>query len=170
LPTIPILLMPFWLREILSIPQGDLVSSKKGFVRNVEADASIGDIVSETVDSPLKVVDAKTKREFIGLKESNRTSFKVFNPRGSVSLNAFSIITHISENKVFVYGEEDLLVLPTLMNPHIQTCVYGQPNVGIVIVKNTEFTRMRMREILKTFKPVMYAYSPKEMDRGYPGN
>jgi uncharacterized protein (UPF0218 family) len=48
-----------------------------------------------------------------------------------------------------VDGEEDLLALVAVLSaPEDALVVYGQPHVGIVVVKVTEETREKMRHIV----------------------
>lgn len=160
---IPVLLMPGFLRNVLSIPQGTLVVSKKNsFVRRVRVDVSIGDVVAQTIESKARIIDYKTRRS-IRIKQRDRArrllSPKVINPAGTVSLNSMTIVSSMFFNEVVVDGEEDLLPLVAIMNKNYKSIAYGQPGVGVVIIEKNVYTVFRAREILKTFKPVMYAYT-----------
>ena len=75
------------------------------------------------------------------------------NPPGTITDEAWNVIKQAAEykgqTKVIIEGEEDLLTLVTVLcAPEDAFVVYGQPNVGIVVVKVTEEKRKKMRRIV----------------------
>lgn len=108
---------------------------------------TVGDVVSrETLKAGLnvrlRIVDNRSMRKEI--PESSfpaRYTYSVKNPPGVITMEAWQIIRRALREKeavVFVEGEEDLLVLPVIMEtPDNSFVVYGQPKEGLVIVTAT---------------------------------
>lgn len=129
----------------------------------------IGDIVAETIlRSGLKplltVVDYKTKRtikrgNIISLKVAEK--YRVVNPPGMVSLEALNVLKNALANGniqapilVEVVGEEDLLVLPSILYSKDNTVIiYGQPDKGMVIVEVDSITRKTALNFWVLLKP-----------------
>ena len=75
------------------------------------------------------------------------------NEPGSISRDAVSILTEALKMpfpvRIFVYGEEDMLVLPLFaMVPDGSVVLYGQPLEGIVIVKVNSQIREKAKNII----------------------
>ncbi len=162
---IPVLLMPHFLRDVLSIPQGSLVVAKKNkYVRGVKVDIAIGDVVAKTLVSRARIIDYKTRRK-IRVHQENKNIRRVLyiaNPAGTLSLNTLTIVPNTVFDEIIVDGEEDLVPLAAIRNNNYNSIAYGQPGVGVVVIEKNMYTVFRAREILKTFKPVMYAYTSRE--------
>lgn len=90
------------------------------------------------------VVDSKVMRKCIEpQKFEGRTEFIIENPAGKIKSGVWraleEAVTLKRDVAVIVEGEEDLLVLPLIiLMPHGSVIVYGQPQVGIVLVNVTE--------------------------------
>lgn len=158
--------LPESFRPSLSIPGGKLIVSDNEVIAGLRAYATVGDIVSQRHVSSLKIVDAKTRRSRT-VEESVATGdikAVVLNPRGCVSLNAFTALYSVRSGLVFVIGEEDLLVTPLMYLRPGSTILYGQPGVGVV---ETVGDVTRALKVLKILKPVLVeAGSEQVFDHG----
>ncbi|MEM4369308.1 MAG: DUF359 domain-containing protein [Desulfurococcaceae archaeon] len=147
---IPVLVLPHEFRNDLSYPQGTLiVHPERGCISGLRVDVTVGDVVSKRHLSRVKVVDYKTKRTFREpFKEFKCTT--VVNPRGSLSLSAIAMAM-IGTTDLCVVGEEDMLTIAFLLSQW-DTVMYGQPDVGVVIVKTSVH---KVLKALKIFKPTV---------------
>lgn len=71
--------------------------------------------------------------------EFNRKNINTFNPPGSITAEAQSILFEAAKGcshlAVIVDGEEDLLVLPLMVYlPVGSLIIYGQPREGMVVI------------------------------------
>lgn len=161
------------LREELKRPQGLLIAgSFKETMKNLKelvekekppAVISVGDIISMlmlkfglAVD--VLVVDNKTMRKKISpiVVDSNHTLYAK-NPSGTITNEAWNIIRTALKlkglKKIIIEGEEDLLtVVAVLSAPNDALVVYGQPNVGVVVIKVNEKKKKDMQKILDLMK------------------
>lgn len=124
---------------------------------------SVGDIVSQHMldfGLPLDVliVDNKTMRKAINpiVVDVDQT-LCAKNPPGTITEEAWDAISdamaYEGRIKVMIEGEEDLLtVVAVLSAPEDALVVYGQPNIGIVVVKVTEEKKENMRRIVDLMK------------------
>ncbi len=137
---------------------------KQGF----ETIIVVGDVATKTlvmagIEPSVAVVDGKTKRgkyDPITIPSANEVS--VINPAGEIHdtpINEISkAIRNWLNNKqntiIIVTGEEDLLTIPAVISSPIGAAViYGQPNVGLVLIEITEDIQQKFQEILtKNFK------------------
>ena len=120
---------------------------------------SVGDVVSRSmikygVSLNVLIVDNKVMRKTIQpiTVDADQTLYAK-NPPGAITDEAWTVIRSAIEQKgqtrVIVDGEEDLLSLVAVLSaPENALVVYGQPHVGIVVVKVTEETREQMRRIV----------------------
>ena len=120
---------------------------------------SVGDIVSQRMiehglSLNVLIVDNKTMRKPIQpiMVDVDQTLYAE-NPPGTITDEAWAAIRQAVEQKgrtkVMVDGEEDLLTIVTVLSaPEDAFVVYGQPHVGIVVVKVTEETKEKMRRIV----------------------
>ena len=161
------------LREELKKPQGlliegpfqDTMKRLKELVEIVKPSlvVSVGDIVSshmaeEGISLDVLVVDNKTMRKPIQpiVVDVDQTLYAK-NPAGAITDEAWVTMRQALEQKgrtkVVVDGEEDLLTVVTVLSaPDNAFVVYGQPRVGIVVVKVTEETREKMQRILDSMQ------------------
>jgi len=120
---------------------------------------SVGDIVSRNmieygVSLDVLIVDNKVMRKPIQPITVNADqTLYAKNPPGAITDEAWTAIRSAIEQKgqtrVMIDGEEDLLTLVAVLSaPEDTFVVYGQPHVGIVLVKVTEETKKNMRRIV----------------------
>lgn len=120
---------------------------------------SVGDRTTEKMIDfglipSLQIIDGQEKREKREPpKLDNATELTVDNPAAEITLQSISIIkkafTLQSPVRIFVNGEEDLLVLPVCVHaPENTVVLYGQPNQGLVIVRITPEIRNKVQGLL----------------------
>jgi len=124
---------------------------------------SVGDIVSshmveEGICLNVLVVDNKTMRKPIQpiVVDVDQTLYAK-NPPGTITDEAWAAIKQAIEQKgrtkLIIDGEEDLLTVVTVLSaPDEAFVVYGQPHVGIVVVKVTEEAKEKMRQIMDSME------------------
>lgn len=102
----------------------------------------------------LQIIDGQEKRE---KRESpnltNATELTVDNPATEITPQSIDVIkkafTMKSPVRIFVNGEEDLLVIPVCIHaPENAVVMYGQPHEGLVIVKITAEIRNKVQTLL----------------------
>ena len=120
---------------------------------------SVGDVVSRnmiehSISLNVLIVDNKVMRKPIQpiTVDTDQTLYAK-NPPGTITDEAWAAIRSAIEQKgktrVMIDGEEDLLTLVAVLSaPENALVVYGQPHVGIVVVKVTEETRKKMQRIV----------------------
>jgi uncharacterized protein (UPF0218 family) len=124
---------------------------------------SVGDIVSQRMVEyglylKVMIVDNKTMRKPIQpIKVHADHTMYAKNPPGSITDESWTIIRQAlvldGQTKVIIEGEEDLLTLVAVLSAPLKAFViYGQPNVGIVVIKVTEKVRKKMRVIIDSMK------------------
>lgn len=102
----------------------------------------------------LQIIDGQEKREKREPpKLLDATELTVDNPAAEITPQSVSAIktafTLKSPVRLFVNGEEDLLVLPVCIHaPENAVVLYGQPNEGLVIVKITPEIRNKAQALL----------------------
>ncbi len=151
---IPSLELPLYMRKILSIPLATLyVSDKNLSIPGI--DIGVGDIVSYNLSPKKSIIDGKTLRTKT-TTSGRGAGCKAINIRGTVSLNAITMLKIKNIERLFIEGEEDLVLLGASREHAYGTKIaYGQPGAGIVVLKNDPFYTIN---IIKTFKPVIYEY------------
>lgn len=157
------------MREDLKKPQGlliegpfpDTMKRLKELVEIVKPSLiiSVGDIVTshmlkEGISMDVLVVDNKTMRKPIQpiVVDVDQTLYAK-NPPGTITHEAWATIRQAIEKngrtKVIIDGEEDLLTIVSVLSaPDNAFVVYGQPQVGIVVVKVTEEAKEKMGKIM----------------------
>ena len=102
----------------------------------------------------LQIIDGLEKREKREPpKLDNATELTVDNPAAEITPQSIAMIkkafTLQSPVRLFVNGEEDLLVLPVCIHaPENAFVLYGQPNQGLVIVRITPEIRNKVQTLL----------------------
>ena len=102
----------------------------------------------------LQIIDGLEKREKREPpKLHNATELTVDNPAAEITPQSIVMIkkafTLQSPVRLFVNGEEDLLVLPVCIHaPENAVVLYGQPNQGLVIVRITPEIRNKVQGLL----------------------
>ncbi len=121
---------------------------------------SVGDAVSNNMiengifPSVLIVDNRIMRKEVEPIPLHTSQTFHLKNPPGTLADEAWSIIEDAlrqgNTTRVLVDGEEDLLALvAVLCAPENSIVVYGQPNVGIVVVPVTEQKREVTRQLVE---------------------
>jgi len=123
---------------------------------------AVGDIVATNMCKAslvidIIIVDGKTMRGGTAECVERGHLLTVRNPPGEISQEAYDALrstirgNHIGT--VFVQGEEDLLALPLVtLAPIGSLIVYGQPLVGLVMVRVTSSAKREARRILSLMR------------------
>jgi hypothetical protein len=158
--------LPNSLREQMKIPLGVLLPENQADKSNIKKYLSensyiisVGDRTTEKMIDfdlipSLQIIDGQEKREKREpLKLEHATELTVDNPAAEITSESIEIIkkafTLQSPVRLFVNGEEDLLVLPVCIHaPENAVVLYGQPNQGLVIVQITQEIRNKVQTLL----------------------
>ena len=158
--------LPESLRDEMKIPLGVLIpenQTQKNEIQKYLPENSylitVGDRTSEKMIEygfipSLQIVDGQEKREKrIAPKLENATELTVDNPAAEITPESISMIKKAmsmnSPVRIFVNGEEDLLVLPVCIHaPDNSVIMYGQPNEGLVIVTISPEIRNKVQTLL----------------------
>ncbi len=150
----------------MKIPLGTLLPESKADKDNIKKYLSedsyvisVGDRTTEKMIDfdlipSLQIIDGHEKREKREPpKLEQATELTVDNPAAEITFESISTIkkafTLESPVRIFVNGEEDLLVLPVCVYaPENAVVLYGQPNEGLVIVQITLEIRNKVRKLL----------------------
>ena len=102
----------------------------------------------------IQVVDGVEQRQKRPAPGGSHATVTCRNPAAHITDEATSAIVQAYKRsepiRILVSGEEDLLVVPALAYaPHKATIMYGQPGVGLVIVKVDEVSRRRALEMME---------------------
>lgn len=84
---------------------------------------------------------------------------KAKNPPGTITEEAENAVKQAlslnEKTKIYIDGEEDLLVIPAIMLAPIDTLVYyGQPDEGIVQLKVTQQLKNKMKKIVEQMEVI----------------
>jgi uncharacterized protein (UPF0218 family) len=122
---------------------------------------SVGDVVTfhlirSGIIPVIAVIDGHTMREPFNHPSSGfRRSLTARNPPGTLTSELLSVLKQAvadPEILIVVEGEEDLAVLPLVMEAPMGTLIlYGQPGEGIVLCEVTPEAKQRAREMLSYF-------------------
>ncbi len=124
---------------------------------------SVGDIVSlnlhkHNIHPQLTIIDNISLRNQPIPKEAEvEKTINVDNPQGTITQETIlAIRKSLDKNEhthIVVNGEEDLLTLiAVLFAPENTFVVYGQPHLGIVVVKVTPERKYQVQEFLNAMK------------------
>jgi len=167
-----VLKLPESLRQELKKPLGELIKDESSLRRIIDTERpkmliSVGDAVSAQlirmgVDLDLIVVDLRVMRapaseEIVRLIENWKAEVVgVENPAGTLSEELMERMNELKGRmKIVVAGEEDLAVIPAVLNAPIGSLVvYGQPREGVVVVRVTAETKDKFLRILQKFEKV----------------
>jgi uncharacterized protein (UPF0218 family) len=157
------LLLPEDKRTLFKAPFGVVYSNIEEVLGKIAGKTiySVGDVVTfhlslAGIVPAIAVIDGYTMREpFNFLPKGYKRSYTAKNPPGSLT-NELTRVLHqaIEEPGVLVVvdGEEDLAVLPLVMEAPLGTAVlYGQPGEGIVLCEVTAKAKQKARELLSHF-------------------
>ena len=123
---------------------------------------SVGDVVSSAlrrrgINVAIYVIDHKTERKSISQSIVGPREVTVKNPPGGITREAIRLLQQVLEQDeptvVLVDGEEDLLVLPSVLySPIGSVVVYGQPLVGIVVVMVSLDSKNMVSELMEAMR------------------
>lgn len=124
---------------------------------------SVGDIVSRNlhkhnIHPQLTIIDNVSLRDQQMAKEDDvEKTVNVDNPQGTITQEAIAAVKKALESDehihIVVRGEEDLLTLIAVLHaPENALVVYGQPYLGIVIVRVTSEKKAHVQEFLNAMK------------------
>jgi len=166
--------LPEEMRPTLAKPLGRLFDSeeltKPAFgkvVWGIPVIATVGDRVTETLwrlgrAPEVQIVDGRENRmERKPPDVPYARVVRVKNPPGAITQSAIDAIREVFDGskpaRLLVDGEEDLLAIPAVVLAPLLTGVfYGQPGVGIVLIRVTVASKVRNRAILAKMKaPVL---------------
>ncbi len=121
---------------------------------------AVGDIVSiETLKAGipvnLRIVDYRSMRGPVPrMSFPTRNTYRAKNPAGGITVEAWHAVKRALEDReavVVVEGEEDLLVLPAIVESPDGTFVaYGQPSQGVVAVRATTTKKAEITSLLNS--------------------
>lgn len=157
--------LPISMRAELQTPLGPVLTGAAAFeaVRDAPRVVTVGDACTLDLAArgripDVAVVDFKTKREKD--PESARllaavgdTVLQAVNPAGTLTRDAWRALDEAfkstSRVRIEVLGEEDLTALAAIdLAPEGTVVLYGQPDVGVVLVRADAATKARVRDIL----------------------
>jgi pantetheine-phosphate adenylyltransferase len=147
------------LRKIWGIPifgpEKQVVIKFKEFCqkRKFKKIITVGDYCSLNLPSDVKIFDGRIKRKKI--KIPLEFSFSCTNPPGTIQEEVWPVLkTAIKGSKnVFIEGEEDLLVIPSVLLAEKNTAVvYGFPEKGVCLIEVTLKTKENFKRLLKKFR------------------
>ena len=163
--------LPKDLRERLGKPLGELFKADElagerfqSTIRETNFVITVGDRVTETIYEAgripeIQVVDLKERRvERDAPDVPYRQLLRARNPAGTVTADAIKKLTRAFKMKerpvrLQIEGEEDLLALPVAaMAPMGSVFLYGQPKVGVVLVRVDERGRSSAKKMLESMK------------------
>lgn len=155
------------LREQLKIPLGVLLPDdqvdKSNILKHLAENqyiVSVGDKTTENLIAfdltpSLQIIDGYEKRKAREpLQFDGPTEMTVDNPASTITPQSISAIKEafsmsLLPVRLYVNGEEDLLVLPAcIYAPENAVVLYGQPNQGLVIVNITPEIRNKAQTLL----------------------
>ena len=111
-------------------------------------------LINAGIEADLYVVDNKIMRKPIKpIPMKTIKTIKIKNPPGTITPEAFETIkkgvNSSSIMRILVDGEEDLLTLPAIKFAPKETIIlYGQPSIGLVMVKVTKTIQEEVEQIL----------------------
>jgi len=111
---------------------------------------TVGDYCSHHLQSDIKIFDKKVQRQTFDQKHVCMTT--VENPAGTIQKEAWDAVKNAIKERinVCVNGEEDLLVIPAILEAKPGTLVvYGFPNKGICLLEANVKTKKAFRDTLE---------------------
>ena len=156
------------LKKILRKPLGIVLNESELWKLNMYGKKiAVGDktsliFIKHGILPDVYIYDGKIMRKKISKKEKNILdsmlvkTIKIKNPPGMIQEDAWIAIEEAKKEKtkIFVEGEEDLLVLPAVILLE-GTVYYGQPNKGVVAIHINKETKKVAKKILEQMKVVL---------------
>lgn len=171
--------LPSSLRKSLRDPLGTIIARQDNEIKKTGKKAasfigalspslviSVGDIATESLQDAgltphISVIDFKTRRAHLIEPHEIPKNDYVLNPAGTLCQPAvkklYKIVKKYLKDRIstqlIVKGEEDLLTLPAiLLAPIGAVIVYGQYEVGLVVVKVDLDIKKKVMEIVRKFE------------------
>jgi len=147
------------LRKVWGVPlfngKGEVLKKFQRFTKKKKFRKiiTVGDYCSKTLPSDMKIFDGRIKRKRV--KNLPKFSLKCSNPPGTIQKEVWPVLKAAIKNNenVFIEGEEDLLVIPSVLSAEKNTAVvYGFPEKGVCLVEVTGKTKKEFRKLLKKFR------------------
>lgn len=148
-------------KEILKKPLGRIISEEEIKKLNKKI-ISIGDVctlnlMKNKIKIDVAVFDFKTKREEISNEEKeillkSGKFIELENPTGQLNNEIVKNARRYIDQKINIKinGEEDLTALAFIIElKEHEALIYGQPNVGMVIVEKDDKLKERIRKWIK---------------------
>ena len=157
-------------RQYFKKPLGQIIKNRQDIVKliNMLSDddstpkvITVGDVTTQVFVElsfipDIAIIDEHVQRKRVSLLEIENVSvIETSNQAGYIMQNAWIEIINslkIEDKKIIIkiIGEEDLLVLPTILEAPLDSKVlYGQPNEGLVVVSVTEDIKKSVCELLR---------------------
>jgi pantetheine-phosphate adenylyltransferase len=165
--------LPETVRAELQKPIGAISTDMQTTIASLDPQSmliAVGDIVAASAHqagrmADINIIDGRTRRHL--LETAHAVSFDklskraTHNPPGVITYDAANAIweaisdfetTH-AEQLIVVSGEEDLLAIPAILfSPLNSIVLYGQFDVGIVVVHITEPSKKHVYNLFRKFK------------------
>jgi uncharacterized protein (UPF0218 family) len=161
--------LPEDLRDHLKDPLGDVVLENQ--IRETLKDSSkivtVGDLCSltlfeEDIVPDIAVVDYSTRRGDVGelrakIQKIGQIVINVNNPAGVITKELWQAVEDAYKSKepvrIEVAGEEDLATLAAVwFAPENTAVIYGLPKIGLVVIKDLETAKQKVKEVLTKMK------------------
>lgn len=173
-----LLKLPQNLRTELSKPLGELIetSPEKSYpkILNIintfkpQKIITVGDVITfyllmYGIIPNVSIVDHRSLRRNMVFPYNYDYFFNmevpIINPPGTINVEAWNIIKSFIRKNIRVlfkvYGEEDLLTLPLILEAEEGTIIfYGQPTVGIVSIEVTRGMKRKAKLIIEKFERI----------------
>lgn len=161
------------LKVKLRKPLGTLYSSRQSTALGMAlahqtvyavGDATVKRLFKLKVPIQVAVYDLKTRRKPLNRRDESwferypGVKIVCVNPAGYVTPSLQNAVSRALKSeaatKVFVIGEEDLAVLPILLQADYGVVCYGQPEKGMVVVPVNRVTRHLADKLVAEFRDV----------------
>ena len=157
-------------RQYFKAPLGQIIKNPQDIVKFIiklshndliPKVITVGDVttqvfVEQSLIPDIAIIDEYVQRKRVPLVEIENVSIvEISNQAGHIMQHAWIEIINslkIEDNKIIIkiIGEEDLLVLPTIIEAPLDSKVlYGQPNEGLVVVSVTEEVKKSVYELIR---------------------
>jgi uncharacterized protein (UPF0218 family) len=157
------------LRKELKKPLGKTHENIANAMRSPKSEIiAVGDIVSfnlleKKITPKLFIYDGKEKRKPVNKEIRNKLDgirikkMTLVNPRGTIQEEAWIAVEEAlkTRTKIFILGEEDLLVIPCLLLAKSGIVLYGQPGKGVISVPINNKTKKIAKQLLSKMEVIV---------------
>lgn len=126
---------------------------------------TVGDVVTfnlvqSGIIPAIAIIDGQSMREpFFGSPGDFPRCYRARNPSGTLTSELLDVIqkaVEVPDALIFVEGEEDLAVIPLVLEAPLGTIIlYGQPGEGVVLCDVIPETKQKAREMLSHFVEIV---------------